>query len=495
MKYYKNLFLAAIGIILFAACDGLLSKDPIGLLTPEQVDMEPTRTTVSYSVSSSYQLLSNTLNIMGDWAWNDGTVTRNDFILQDIASDDMQKKWNPDGDQAWMDEFNSFSFIASNGGFNGQWVYNYEGISRANTAISYLTNAEMMAKLNFETGEQNQMLGEAYFLRAFYYFDLVTNFGGVPLLLKPLESFNDAYEVASRASEEEVWNQIRIDLDNAQNLLPDGKYSNQNEKWRASKGAVIALRAKVALFNEDWNEVVSFVRSLENTGYYKLNSNYFDSFDATKKFREDEVIFCYNHESAQTPRNGNGLCALLGWGFIAPETSFVNAFEENDPRKLYTVNVEQRNVNKILGTLNGEFKGDDDAPSNKIYIRFADVLLWKAEALLKTGNTQEAIQVINQIRARARNSITAAGAYAPNGTLPDRNVNESSTTVVMDWLIHERRVELGFESHRFRDLKRWGIAADVLGSRGFQNDVHSLYPIPQREIDKSGGSITQNTGY
>lgn len=494
MKIYKNLLLLIIGMLPLAGCEGYLSKDPIGLLTPDQVDMDPSATTVRYSVSSSYQLLSSTLNIIGNWAWNDGTVTRNDFILQDIASDDVQKKWNPDGDQAWMDELNNFNFIASNGGFNGQWAYNYEGISRVNTAIDYLTNAEMMAKLNFEDAERKRLLGEVYFLRSFYYFDLVTNFGGVPLLLKPLTSFNEAYEVAFRATEEEVWAQIEEDLGAAKNLLPDAKYSDQQEKWRVSKGAIIALQAKVALFNKKWQEVVTFVNELANSGYYDLNDNYFDSFDVNKKFQEDEVIFCYNHESLQTPRIGNGLCALLGWGFVAPEADFINAFEENDPRLLYTVDVESRNVNKILGTLDGTFKGDADAPSNKIYIRYADVLLWKAEALLQTGDLEGAVGIINQVRQRSRNSISIDGTKPIAGTLPDRNVNEPDKSVVTSWLIHERRVEFGFESHRLRDLKRWGIAEEVLDGRGFQK-IHYLYPIPQREIDKSGGSIVQNDGY
>lgn len=494
MKKYQKLIIPGMLFLLLAGCNDYLSKDPIGLLTPEQVDMQPTKTTVQYAVSSSYELLSSTLNIIGEWGWDDGTVTRNDFILQDIASDDMQKKWNPDGDQAWMDEFNNFSFIASNGGFNGQWAYNYEGISRVNTAIDYLTNEEMMTKLNFDAAEKNRLLGESYFLRAFYYFDLVTNFGGVPLLIKPLQSFSEAYEIAVRATADEVWQQINEDLSNARNLLPDAKYSHPTEKWRVSKGAVIAMQAKTALFNENWQEVITHVNSLEATHYYDLNENYFDSFDVEKEFVEEEVIFCYDHQSAQTPRRGNGLCALLGWGFVAPESSFIEAFEEDDPRLFYTVDMEMKNVNKILGTLNGEYKGDDDAPGNKIYIRYADVLLWKAEAMLNSDNPGEAIAIINRIRARARNSITADGTLPPDGTLPDRDIQETNTSVIAGWLQHERRVELGFESHRFRDLKRWGIAGEVLGSRGFQQ-IHYIYPIPQREIDKSGGTIIQTEGY
>jgi hypothetical protein len=322
----------------------------------------------------------------------------------------------------------------------------------------------------------------------------VTNFGGVPLLLKPLTSFDEAYEVAFRSEASAVWAQIDEDLANAKNFLPAGKYTVESEKWRVSKGAVIAMQTKVALFNQRWQEVTSLVNELETLGYYSLNVNYFDSFDVNKEFAEDEVIFAYDHQSAQTPRKGNGLCALIGWGFVAPEQNFINEFEANDPRLLYTVNTEAKNVNKLLGTRDGTNKGNDDSPSNRIYIRFADVLLWKAEALLETGNTSQAIQIINSIRSRARNSVNAEGNLPPAGTLPDRAISESNAGTVKNWLIHERRVELGFESHRFNDLKRWGIAADILGSKGFQEQNY-LYPIPQGEIDKSGGSITQNTGY
>ena len=493
MKFRNNILLAAF-ILLLTSCDSYLTEDPIGLLTPEQVNLDPTVTSVKYSVGSSYQLLSTTLNILGSWAWSDGTVTRNDFILQDIASDDMQKKWNPDGDQAWMDQFDNFSFIASNGGFNGTWSYDYEGISRTNTAISYLTDTEMMDKLNMDASLENRLLGESYFLRAFYYFDLVTIFGDVPLLLAPLNSFEEAYDVAVRTPASDIWSQISDDLLKAKQLLPEGKYSVEAEKWRVSKGAVIALQTKVALFNENWQQVIDLVSELESLGYYGLNANYFDSFDVNKEFAESEVIFAYDHQSSQTPQKGNGLCALIGWGFVAPEENFVDEFEANDPRLGYTVDMQAKNVNKLLGTVDGTNKGNDDAPSNRIYIRYADVLLWKAEAYLETGNTSQAIQLINQVRQRARNSVAADGTLPAAGTLADRDVNETNASVVKEWLVHERRVELGFESHRFNDLKRWGLAKEVLGSRGYQ-DIHYLYPIPQGEIDKSGGSITQNPGY
>lgn len=489
---YKLSFL--IVLFAFSNCDNYLTRDPIGLLTPEQVNLEPTVTSVVYSVNSSYQLLSNTLNIIGEWGWDDGTVLRNDFVLHDIASGDMQKKWNPDGDQAWMDEFSNYSFIASNGAFNGIWSYDFEGVSRTNTAIDYLTDEGVISKLNIESSLKNRLLGEAYFLRAFYYFDLVTLFSDVPLLLTPLASFEEAYEVAQRTDKATVWEQIRSDLNNAKSLLPNTKYSSENEKWRVSKGAVIAMQAKVALFNKEWQEVINFVSELEQLGFYELNDNYFDNFSIAKEFEEDETIFVYDHQEGKTPNRGNGLCALLGWGFVAPRGDFLESFETNDPRLAYTVDIENKNVNKVLGTLDGNYKGNDDAPSNRIYIRLADVLLWKAEAYLEIGNFENSILIINQIRERARNSITVDGTTPPAGTLPNRNVASTNKEEIMNWLIQERRVELGFESHRFNDLKRWRKAEAVLGKYGFQSK-HYLYPIPQGEIDKSGGSITQNDGY
>lgn len=491
---YKSIILILL-IATFISCNDELTQEPIGLLTLDQIDANPTINTLESSVSSSYQLLSSSLNLIGNWDWDGGAVLRNDFILQDIAANDMNKKWNPDGDQAWMDELSNFSFTPSNGAFNGIWLYDYEGINRVNLAISYLTDSEITQMVGITDSRKNQLLGEAYFLRAFYYFDLVNNFGDVPLLTIPLKSFEEAFDVAERVSAEEIWEQIKLDLSEAKSLLPNVKYSDPSEPWRVSKGAVISLQAKAALYTENWSEVVSLVSELEGLGFYSLNTNYFDSFDVTKEFSENEVIFAYDHISNQNPRNGNGLCALIGWGFVAPSNDFINSFEANDPRLLYTVDVSNQNVSKLLGNTVGDNKGNDDSPSNKIFIRYADVLLWKAEALNENGDYAGAVAIINQIRSRARNTPTADGSAIPAGTLPNR-ANSTNTTEIKGWIMSERRVELGFESQRFNDLKRWGTAKAVLTGlgRNFQ-DHNYAYPIPQGEIDKSGGSIMQNEGY
>jgi len=317
----KKIFVTGfiITIAALAGCKKQLTTKPIGLLTLDQVNAAPTLNTVETAVSSSYELLSSRLNILAEWDWGGGLVFQNDYILQDIASDDMEKKWSPDGDQPWMDEINNFTFTSTNGGPNGLWKYDYEGIKRINLAISFLTKADIEAITGITTARKNQLLGEAYFLRSYYYFSLVTNFGDVPLILSPVKTYQEAFEVAVRADKNVVWDRIKADLALAKPLLPASKYSSATEKWRVSKGAVIALQAKAALYTQKWNEVITLVTELEALGFYSLNANYFSSFNTSTEFAENEDIFLYDHQSNQTPRRGDGLCAPLDWGFFCTQ--------------------------------------------------------------------------------------------------------------------------------------------------------------------------------
>ena len=495
MKYFANLSLIVLGTIALS-CESQLEEEPIGLITQEQINTEPTAASVTSAVDASYQLLSNTLNIIGEWDWTGGKVLRGDFILQDIAGGDMSKKWNPDGDQAWIDEVAAFNFTSINGAFNGIWSYDYEGVSRANQAISTLEDQEAIAATDLDEATRDRLLGEVYFLRAFYYFDLLNNFGGVPLVTDPLESFEEAYRVSTRSSEADVLALIKSDLQRAVELLPTQKYSSDSEPWRASLGAAKAMQAKVALYEQDWNQVIEYVNELQAWDFYALNPHYFDAFDVTKEYNEDEVIFAYDHRQEVNPSEGNGLGALMGWGFVAPTPDFLAAFESNDPRRGYTVDTVAQQSNKLLGTTDGSYKGNADSPGNKVYIRYADVLLWQAEALIQRSEVEAGLQIVDRIRERARNTPTVDGSTPPADALPDYAGRGLSQDEALEALRHERRVELGFESQRFDDLKRWGIADEVLTDLGknFQEQNY-LYPIPQGEIDRSGGQIEQNPGY
>lgn len=480
-------YLLGINVLLFG-CSKYLDKDPIGRLTEREVQVDPTEGTVTAAVENAYRPLANTLNIFGNWNWDGGLVIRPDFILEDMGAGDVMKTWVPNGEQPWMDEIVNYNFTSENGAFAGIWKYDYDGISRTNLAIFLLTDPTSISKINIDENKRKQLLAEVYFLRSFYYFDLVKNFGDVPLLLKPLVDFNEAYEVAFRTPKSKVYEQIKADLETAASYFPNTRFSNQSEKWRATKGAAFALLAKIALYENNWLEVLANINALESLGIYELNTHFFDSFDNNKAYSESENIFIYDHEAGKQPSRGNGIGALLGWGFVAPSESLLNAFESNDPRKELTVNVGDKSVYKLLGSQNTQFKGDDNSPVNRIYIRYTDVLLWKAEALIKNQQIPAGIAIINQIRARAR-----GGNSSILSDHPTSGVNESTA---MQWLQQERRVELAFECHRLSDLRRWGIAKSTLTSMGkaFQ-DKHILYPIPQLEVDKTSGTISQNDGY
>lgn len=494
MKNIVNkLFIVFILASLTLSCTDEIEKDPIGLLTEDIVDNDLALVTIEASVSSIYQPLKNTLNgVVPGWRWDLGTVFRNDIVLQDIASNDMNKKWNPDGDQPWMDEIGNYTFTPENQAFNGIWVYDFIGVNRANLAIDFLSDDATVQSAGMTNARRDQLLSEVHFLRAYYYFDLVNNFGDVPLISTTPDSFEEALGVAIRAPKEEVMAQVNSDLELAKSLASNDKYPDTAEPWRASKGAIIALQAKVALFAQDWSAVLSLISELDALGHYSLNAEYFDSFDAALEFNDDEVIFAYDHRSDETPNNTNGIRFVIGWGFFAPTSDFVAAFEPNDPRLLYTTtaDVNDKRSPKLIGAKTGFIDY-----GNKIYIRYADVLLWKAEALNENGDYTGAVNIINQIRNRARTSTTANGAVVPPGTLADRPAS-TNPSEIKDWIMSERRVELGFESHRFNDLKRWGTSKSVLSAlgRNFQ-DHNNLFPIPQRDIDKSGGTITQNPGY
>ena len=183
------IFISALGV----GCTDELEKEPIGLLTEDIIDNDLALVTLEASVSSIYQPLKSTLNgVVPGWRWDLGTVFRNDIVLQDIASNDMNKKWNPDGDQPWMDEIGNYTFTPENQVFNGIWVYDYIGVNRANLAIEFLSDSETVKAAGMTDARRNQLLSEAHFLRAYYYFDLVNNFGDVPLISATPASFEEA---------------------------------------------------------------------------------------------------------------------------------------------------------------------------------------------------------------------------------------------------------------------------------------------------------------
>lgn len=430
------------------------------------------------------------------------------WVFGDVASDDAEKGGDP-GDQADIGLIDEFNITPINGNLEYMWQILYEGVSRCNIVLVKVPSIDMDKDL------QSRILSEAKFLRSWYYFSLVNIFGDVPLVLEPKNA--DELQISQSPVAEIFETVIEPDLQDAATHLPVS-YAG-GDLGRITSGAALALLTKAYLFQAKWDKTVITAEQLIATGQYELMPLYSQNF--SDKFRNNkESIFEIQHLSGQDPFTGDVLNQWFapridgGYGFDAPTQSFVNEFEitnggVNDPRLDYTVGRDS------MPWFNGEIFSKDWSPTgyltkkhqqpfseipknikgdgniNYVAIRYADVLLWYAEALNEVGRSPEALLPLNKVRRRAResylydDSLPGFGTI-PTGLLPD--VTYTNQTDVRSAVQHERRVELGFEFHRYFDIIRWGeaYAEQVMSDRpNFNYSVNKYFPIPQSERDRN----------
>ncbi|GAB6012709.1 RagB/SusD family nutrient uptake outer membrane protein [Viscerimonas tarda] len=385
------------------------------------------------------------------------------------------------------------------------------GILYCNTVI------ENVPQMNISDGIKNRCLGEAKFLRASYYFLLVQLFGDVPLTLKPITPGDDLF--SSRVSKDRIYNEVIIpDLKDAIELLPSRGEYNTSNLGRASKGAAAGMLAKVYLTLGNYGECVKLCEEVESLGY-ALNPDYSDCFGGEERnkntteslfeiqylgltkadFWSDENQACWL-STYMGPRNSNWVGGGYGWN--QPTQEFVDQYEAGDLRKdktiLYegcpafdgksyksTMSSTGYNVRKFLAPLTVSPDYNTNSASI-IVLRFADVLLMKAEALNEQGYTTDAEEPLYEVRKRA--GLTNRGDV--------ENLNQDA---MRNKIRHERRMELAFEGQYWFDIIRWEggqYALDFLHSIGKVNasKKHLLLPIPQKEID-ANPNLKQNTGY
>jgi len=379
------------------------------------------------------------------------------------------------------------------------------GILRCNVVLQEIPGMEI------EEALKSRVLGEAYFLRGLYHFILVRYFGDIPLILKPLAPGDDLRPF--RTDKDIVYAQIIEDLEMAMNLLPAKSTYSANDLGRASKGAATGLLAKVHLTLGNWDQVLTLTDQLSSLGY-ALNPNYEDNFDALNKNSRESLFeiqyisdagedFWSNENQASWlstftgPRNSDMVAG--GWGWNQPYQEFVDAYEEGDLRKDVTIlydgcpqfdgldydpaySTTGYNLRKFLVTKSVSATSDN-SPLNFPVLRYADVLIMKAEALNNLNRTSEAEDPLNAVRKRA-------GLPALTGL---------SQAEFRDKVLHERRMELAFEGQRWFDMIRidegqWGL--DFLHSIDKLNasEKYLLFPIPLKEIE-SNPNLSQNPGY
>jgi starch-binding outer membrane protein, SusD/RagB family len=472
------IFLAAI-VLFSVACNNLLDRDPLGRLDADA--FFKTADDAIQAVNAAYQplLISNENN---NFYWVFGTVASDEALA------------GGDGSRAGIIEIDVFNHSASTQELNDFWKLNYKGIVQTNTVIDKTPLIEADETL------KNRIVGEALFLRGWYHFVLTQVFGDIPLITE-IQAPDEV--LVPRAPKATVLTQIANDALQAASLLPVS-YSG-GDLGRATKGAALALAAKAYLYLEDYESVVSTIADIKALGVYALQSDYRNNFyDSTQN--NSESVWEIQHANLELGV-GNNLNQWWtskkvpdGYGFAEVTMEFINAFEPNDPRLKFSV---ARHNEPYFGYIykasfsstgasprkflqdTSEVTQKSDGGINYTAIRYAEVLLWEAEALAELGRTTEALVPLEEVRARAR-----AQSSDPANTLP--MITTTNQQELIDLIRHERFVELGFEMHRFFDLVRWGIAADVL--EGFVPGKHEVFPLPQTELDLNP-NLTQNPGY
>ncbi len=484
-------------IISFSACTkDFLEKSPIIGITEE--NFYRTEADAIAGVNAAYATLQFQLSEAGHFRWFWG----------DIMSDDAVKGGSSDNDANDLLQLETFKGPTNTDLLEAEWSANYEGIYRANVVLEKVPAIDMDAKL------KARILGEAKFIRAWNYYNLVTMFGGVPLadhVLAPSE-----YNIP-RASAEQIWDFIERDLKEASEDLWLRSEYPLSELGRITKGAAQSLLAKTYLWRKKWAEAKAVSEQVINSNEYILVNKYAEIF--TKEGENNiESIFeiQYMTESGgnwgKNNANEGSFTNVFtrargqfgGFGFNIPTQSFVDEFFVEgfeDPRLKSTVfrvgdAMGDRGIftieatggspylyysKKYFSNKSEEAKLGDPAPnggSNDRVIRYADMLLVHAEAAYQSGDENSARQSLNQVRSRvALPNITASGA------------------ALLAAIYRERRIELGLEAHRFFDLVRTGRGPSVLGSLGFREGVHELFPIPQSQILATNGALIQNFGY
>ncbi len=381
------------------------------------------------------------------------------------------------------------------------WQQSYQGIARSNDVLTRIDEIEL------DETVRNQFEGEVKFLRAYHYFNLVRQYGGVPLRLSPAESPEEAVS-SGRASVEDIYQQIIADLTESADLLSGTSYGD-SDKGRATEGAARTLLAKAFLTRKEYQPAIAELRKVMQLGY-RLLPNYLDNFRPEMKNGAESIFevqylgaqpalasnFMYQFApftsgSAVTGDPQTPLAGASGWNI--PTQDMIDSYEEGDLRKEASLSEGYREPSgnfveiPYISKYNHGFVERGQTDVNLPVLRYADVLLMLAECLNEQGfaGGGEAYELLNQVRSRAG--------------LPVKVINGQEA--FREAIFQERRVELAFENHRWYDLVRSGKAIEVMNAHGQREKQGSLtipgnayqltenrllLPIPQIEVNLDG---------
>ncbi|OAV76001.1 SusD family protein [Bacteroidales bacterium Barb7] len=486
----RHLYIIAIVFLFggFISCTDFLEENPKGTLT--DANFYKTEADAEAAVVAAYDGLNDQWNI----------YFRGIYLLAELPTDNAECGIGVANAQIWA--LDGYTHGPVNDRIQVLYQSLYQTISNANVAV------DNIADIDFNQQKKERLIGEARFVRALLYFNLVRLFGGVPLELHQVSDLNNVS--LAKSSVEDIYKQIIEDLKYGQQHLDE--VNSSSNRGRATSIAATGLLAKVYLtIGENENARIEAKKIIDYAGTeYGLLESYYDMFTPENRYNK-EFIFAVQNKGYTGTANGFALALFLpratiplpGGGEVngnsadVPTEEFYNSFKSGDTRRDRTF-FTQYDAGAGLVTFRPHwYKFFDpsvianlgEGTLNYPVIRYADILLTYAEAINElNGPTPEACEAVNKVRRRAYGKDI-------NTSDPSTDIGGLSKEQFQDIILDERRWEFGFENHRWFDLVRTGKLLTVLRAKGLNiNDHNILFPFPQREID-TNKNLVQNPDY
>lgn len=505
----KLLYIIAITMAgLFTGCSDFLDVDPIARETEENFFQTPDNAILA--INGIYDVIGQSEGAGPDGQW----LTHNyEFFFGDLLADDAEKG-SKEADLEPIQQLVEWRASTANSVLESVWIKCFDGIYRANTALKWLPESALDTEL------KERLIGEAYFLKGYFYFYIVRVFGGAPLFDAPISeadfgnipraSYHETFEYAANLFKEAA---IRLPL--------KSEYGSDN-MGRATKGAAQGYLARLYAYQLGMDteasvttkQVYDLTGEIIASGQYSLLNNYAQLFETIGENASESIFELQmlegNTENApgKTGTNLNqftGNRGDWGWGFQNPSEDLVAAFEDQDPRLSSTIYGGDYNSGVVQGVsytykldeqmtpyLNRKTAmADSEKPAltkssdyNIRKMRYAEILFLRAEMAIELGMYGEAEDIIETIRARARTSTLARGYAEGSLTYPSSGWGgnlpfigmPNDRDAAMDILLTQKRVEMANEALRFWDLVRHGKYLDMLDHKQatFKNNEGDL---------------------
>ncbi len=544
---FKFIYLIVIGLMSLTSCSNMLDKEPYGQFTVNQMDT----TNVESLMAAAYAGLQ--CHFFGNNEAFDGPASNWVF---DVRSDDAYKGGGSLTMEAYLTQLELGNVTSDNPVALNKWRNDYYGIARVNNTINILKG--------LKPTNLNELIGELRLIRGHFYFDLIRIFYNIPYIDENSNSAVDASKASpTQFTRDQIYDKIDSDFTYAYNNLP----ATQVEVGRFNKYAAAAYLCKLDVQRDNWPDAITWANIVIGSNKYSLYNNYLDMSKIAYN-NQNEAIFTIQYSTSNNNSQIDwgdllnttySVGSLFGNGddFYIGSQNLANAYRTDSVGLPYLNGTDFNSVNDTvgykgnvdprldftLGRIGMPFRGYPftmgwcrdyadygDHPNKKRMIdpnspdmvqgfpwgasslgfnviRYADVLLWKAEAEIESNtNLDDARQLINQVREKAARSID------PLYTPVDIDVTKANYKVGLypaaGWtqsyareaLRMERRLEFAMEGERWFDLVRWGVATTVMNTYYAQEKTlrpwlstaslssNSIYlPIPISEVDNSGG--------